>query len=60
MKIDAQKIMQAIIIAILFAIGTKAWNTYEAVLRLEMQNEQMRDDLDKLYSLVDDVAKEGR
>lgn len=50
MKIDANKIVQAIVIALLFAIANKAWSTYEEVIKLRM-------DLDNLYSLVDDVAK---
>lgn len=45
-----QNILQALIIAGLLAVLGKMWQTYETVLEL-------RSDVDQLYGLVNDLAR---
>ena len=46
-----QNVLQTLVIAGLLAVLGKVWTTYETVIEL-------RGDVDRLYSAVDDLAKE--
>jgi len=46
-----ENVKQAVLVAAILACLGKLWQTYEQVIELRM-------DVDRLYSLVDDVAKQ--